>query len=291
GRRYFVKQAEEGCLPVIEGRMVQPHRLGCKAYVSGEGRSAHWRNLSPGLSRIAPQFWLPSTAASSEALRRSSIVRAGFCDITGQTNERSMMAAIIPSGVICGNKVPTITFPDDPSEDRLYLWLAIVNSLPFDWLLRRVVTTTVNYFVLLSLRLPDLDKEALPARRMIAISRKLRGLDIAGSNGIDQAWRIAVLRAEIDVLVAKAYGCSKDDVKVMLRDFPLLDRGQPALAGEDASTITGDLLLSMWSRTKDNNDPALKRLEQARASGAVAYVSSEFARNLLACVQEYADEQ
>ena len=280
GRRHFVKQAQEDCRPIIEGRMVQPHRLGCKAYVSGEGRSAQWRNVAPGLSRITPQFWLPVDAASSQARRRSGMVRAGFCDITGQTNERSMMATIIPAGVICGNKVPTITFPNDPSEDRLYLWLAIVNSLPFDWLLRRVVTTTVNYFVLLSLSLPPLDKDSLPGRRLTTIARKLRDLDVAGHNGIEKAWRIATLRAEADILVAKAYGCSKQDMQLMLRDFPLLDRGQPALAGEDCSTITADLVLSMWKRTKNSDDPARERVSQARALGAVAYVSSEFAKSV-----------
>lgn len=291
GRRHFVKRAEEGCLPVVEGRMVQPHRLGSKSYVSGEGRSAVWHNLAPGQSRIVPQFWLPIEAASSEARRRTSLVRVGFCDITGQTNERSMMAAIIPSGVICGNKVPTIIFPNDPSEDRLYLWLAVVNSLPFDWLLRRIVTTTVNYFVLLSLRLPDLDKDSLPARRLISIARKLRDLDMVGNNSIDHAWRIAALRAEADVLVAKAYGCSKDDMELMLCDFPLLNRGQPALPGEKNSTITSDLLLSMWTKTKDNSDQAVKRLHQARASGAVAYVSSEFVHCLSDDVQELSHER
>lgn len=291
GRRHFVKKAEEGCLPVIEGRMVQPHRLGCKAYVSGEGRSAKWQNLAPGQSRIIPQFWLPAAAASSEARRRSGMVRAGFCDITGQTNERSMMATVVPPGVICGNKVPTITFPNDPSEDRIYLWVAIANSLPFDWLLRRVVTTTVNYFVLRSLHLPAIDKDSLPGRRLIEIARKLRELDNIGYSSFEQAWRIATLRAEADFLVARAYGCSKDDVKLMLQDFPLLDRGQPAFAGEETSTITADLLLSMWTRAKDTVSSASKRVEQARAGGAVAYVSSEFARSLAKSVQGVVREQ
>ncbi len=291
GRRHFLKQAEEGCQPVIEGRMVQPHRLGCKSYVAGEGRSAQWRNLAPGMSRVAPQFWLPTETASSEARRRSGMVRAGFCDITGQTNERSMMAAKVPPGVVCGNKVPTITFPNDPSEDRLYLWLGIVNSIPFDWLLRRVVTTTVNYFVLLSLRLPNLDKDSLPGRRLIAIARKLSDFDVSGNYCTDQLWRIATLRAEADVLVARAYGCSKEDIKLMLLDFPLLDRGQPALPGEESSTITADLFLSMWAKAKGRNDQALQRVEQARASGGVAYVSSEFAPSVMASAREAANEQ
>lgn len=281
GRRHFVKQPKDGCLPVIEGRMVQPHRLGCKSYVSGEGRSAVWRNLSPGKSRVAPQFWLPMSVVSAEATRRSQRLRAGFCDITGQTNERSMMASVIPPDVICGNKVPTVSFPNDPSEDRLFLWLAVVNSIPFDWLLRRVVTTTVNYFVLLSLRLPSLDVGSLPAQRLIGIAKKLHDLDQAENSGIDHVWRIAELRCEADVLVARAYGCSEDDVRLMLRDFPLLDRGQPPLPGEMSSTVTQDFLLLTWlKKTRGEVTQYAQRVEAVRKLGAVPYVSSEFANSI-----------
>lgn len=281
GRRYFVKRPQKGCLPVIEGRMVQPHRLGCKSYVSGEGRSAVWYNLPPGQSRVAPQFWLPLRVASAEASRRSRRVRVGFCDITGQTNERSMMAALIPPEVICGNKVPTISFPNDPSDDRLFLWLAIVNSLPFDWLLRRIVTTTVNYFVLLSLRLPNLDINSLPAQRLIGIARKLHELDQSKNSSFDNVWRMAELRCEADVLVARAYGCSGDDLRLMLQDFPLLDRGQPAIQGEKSSTVTKDVLFSAWLRNaRAGSDEYGRRIERARQLGAVPYVSTEFAIGL-----------
>lgn len=281
GRRFFVKRPKEGCLPVVEGRMVQPHRLGCKSYFSGEGRSAVWHNLPPGQSRVAPQFWLPLSAASAEATRRYKRIRVGFCDITGQTNERSMMAALIPPGVICGNKVPTISFPNDPSDDRLFLWLAIVNSLPFDWLLRRVVTTTVNYFVLLSIRLPNLDINSLPAQRLIGIARKLHELDQSKNSSFENIWRIAELRCEADVLVARAYGCSGNDLRLILQDFPLLDRGQPAIKGETSSSITEDVLLSAWLRnTETGSEQSAMRVERARKLGAIPYVSSEFSDSI-----------
>lgn len=278
GRRYFVRQPTEGLLPVIEGRMVQPHRLGCKIYVSGEGRSAVWRNLAPGLSKIRPQFWLPEETVSDEGLARSGMYRAGFCDITGQTNERSMMASLIPPGVTCGNKVPTVIFPNDLSKGRLYLWLAIVNSIPFDWLIRRVITTTVNYFVLLSVAMPRLNRKSHSAQRLIAISRKLRNLDLSGKTGSDKAWQIAELRAEADILVAKAYGCSADDIILILRDFPLLDRCQPALPGMTASSITSDYLMSMWHGEKNKMSPARRRVNAARELGAVPYICSEFSQ-------------
>lgn len=277
GRPHFRSTPEPKCSPLIEGRMVQPHRLGCKSFVSGQGRSAVWRNLAPGASAIHPQFWMPLRALSAEALKRSKMPRAGFCDITGQTNERSMMAVMIPDGVVCGNKVPTVTFPNDPTQERALLWLSIVNSLPFDWLLRRVVTTTVNYFVLLSVWLPDIEPESLPGRRLVEISRKLAELDKCGRVSFDVCWQIAELRAEADVLVATAYGCTEADLRLMLKDFPLLDRGQPSLPGEDRSTVTHDLLLSSWAHRKRRQSEIGQRVSAATQLGAIAYLSSEFA--------------
>src|SRR5579871_4686396 len=83
-----------------------------------------------GTSRLAPQFWYPSARLNEATRERTRRFRAGFCDITGQTNERSMLAALVPPGVICGNKVPTITFEGDEADiSRLHLWLAMANSL------------------------------------------------------------------------------------------------------------------------------------------------------------------
>ena len=276
GRPHFRSTPGGDRVPLIEGRMVQPHRLGCKAYVSGEGRSAVWRNLAPGKSSIAPQFWMPLSALSEQARARAATPRAGFCDITGQTNERSMMAALIPPGVVCGNKVPTIEFPNDPSEDRLFLWLGIVNSFPFDWLLRRVVTTTVNYFVLLSLDLPAIEPDSLPGRRLIEIARQVADIDQTGHSSFETNWKIAHLRAEADVLVATAYGCACSDLRLILEDFPLLDRGQPAVAGERRSTATADLLLATWAQRKKIRGHHAARVAAARERGAIAYLSSEF---------------
>lgn len=291
GRRYFRKSPKVDHVPVVEGRMVQSYRLGCKAYSRGQGRSAVWDNLPLGKSALRPQFWMPVASLSSQAQGRIKRVRAGFCDITGQTNERSMMAALVPSGAVCGNKVPTIEFPNDPSEERTLLWLSIVNSLPFDWLLRRVVTTTVNYFVLQSVKLPSLDIESLPARRLIGIARKLSSLDTSGISTFEACWQIARLRAEADVLVANAYGCTELDLRLMLKDFPLLDRGQPPLVGESRSTITSDLLLQSWARRKKTKiTEAEMRVSDARKRGAVAYVSSEFVSSLEG-VKEMACEQ
>lgn len=287
GRPNFVREATVGCLPLVEGRMVQPHRVGCKVYVSGEGRRAKWRNRAPGQSTIHPQFWVPTDTLSPGVQERVSRTRVGFCDITGQTNERSMMASIVPGGLVCGNKVPTIEFPNDRSGERRLLWLAIVNSLPFDWLLRRVVTTTVNYFVLLSIRLPKLEVSSVPGQRLVEISRQLWDLDNGGVASLENCWRIASLRAEADAIVADAYGCDEDNLRLMLEDFPLLDRGQPRLSETCNATVTGDLLISTWRRQKgrDGGD-GLRRLREARRLGMIPYMSSQFLKSTQDSLEE-----
>jgi len=273
-RKNFRSDRSEGCIPVVEGRMVQQHRFGSKNYVSGSGRSAIWNALPIGHSKIKPQFFAPCNALSHAILERTRVPRAGFCDITGQTNERSMMAALIPPGVVCGNKVPTITFPNDSSEERLLLWIGVANSLPFDWLLRQVVTTTVNYFVLLGIPMPDITKESLPGREIISATRRLQQIDM-GVVPPDAA-EMGELRAKIDVAVAVAYGLALDEIELLLQNFPLLDRGQPRLPGEEFSTITKDLIrFAAAKRMRHAGKGTLERIKRSLALGAFPYVPAE----------------
>lgn len=276
-RSKFLGRSARGALPLVEGRMVQAHRFGVKGHVSGTGRSALWEAYPIGGSRISPQFWIRSSDVPRANQYRTGTLRVGFCDIAGQTNERSLMATVIPAGVVCGNKVPTILFPADSSEDRLLVWAAIANSFTFDWMLRRVLTTTVNYFLLQSVPLPRLTKDGLPWKKLVSAARELQSLDRAGATRRTHA-RMAQLRAEIDAEVAVAYGLDLNDVELILEDFPILDRGQAALPGEIKSTITRDsVLATMAKRTGSQTAVWSHRLAEARAFGAIAYVPSEIA--------------
>lgn len=276
-RPKFIGRAKPGALPLVEGRMVQAHRFGVKGYVSGSGRSALWKSYAIGGSRISPQFWILPSDIPRASQHRADVLRVGFCDIAGQTNERSLMASLIPAGVVCGNKVPTILFPDDPSEERLLVWVSIANSFAFDWMLRRILTTTVNYFLLQSVPMPRLAKDGLPWKRLVSAARELRTLDSAGTTH-ETFERIAQLRGEIDAEVAVAYGLNLKDMELVLQDFPILDRGQTGLPGEIKSTITRDsVLAAMAKRTRSRSTVWSRRVKEAYALGAMAYVPSELA--------------
>jgi hypothetical protein len=218
--------------------------------------------------------------------RRTERARVGFCDITGQTNERSMLASVIPAGVVCGNKVPTLIFDDDRPE-RMFLWLGIVNSFPFDWMLRRIVTTTVNYFLLFSLPFPGLEITNPIARRIIRAVRELQAVTQRGFSR-DNLWKVARLRCEIDVAVATAYRLKYADIELMLKDFPLLDRAQPSLQGECRSTITRDVLLDRCGNIQGYGGKSIsERVERARQAGAIPYVPSEAADDLVGSWKDY----
>ncbi len=287
-RERFAREDTSDALAVAEGRMVAQHRFGAKAYRGGTGRSARWEVLPFGSSSIEPQFWIRPGDLPTPAAERFNRQRIGFCDITGQTNERTFICALVPAGVVCGNKVPTVEFAD-PSPALQMAWLAVSNSIPFDWWCRRVVTTTVNFFLLRELPFPDLDPTSLPARHLADLAGRVRH-SLSGAEVYDP-WRIAEWRAEIDCRVLLAFRLEPVHLRQMLCDFPLFDRHQPPLPDESHSTVTRDLLLATAGQVYGSPDlEAEDRLDAARAVGALAFVPAECAE-LARITSEAADVQ
>jgi hypothetical protein len=273
-RAHFTRAQSADTLPIIEGRHVSQYRWRAKRYVNGEGRAALWqpRPLELADSLVA-QWFVPEHALNAEAQARSLQSRIGFCDITGQTNERSLLVARIPAGVVCGNKVPTVTFPDG-SPGREDLFVALVNSLVADWMMRRLLTTTVNFFLFNSLPLPGVDPDSSVGLELIDLARRVA--DLEGRPSVD-LWAAGQWRARIDALVAASWGATVEDMELVLADFPLLDRGQPPLPGESRSTVTGDCIVAELSRIYRLPHSSEHRSREARALGAVPYVPAEFA--------------
>ncbi|MBX7487873.1 restriction endonuclease [Qipengyuania sp. GH25] len=270
-RSRFLDLPAKDSLPLVEGRMVHQFRFGAKTYVEGSGRRAIWQPNPIGGAVIEPQFYVRADDVPSSASARTGQPRASFCDIAGQTNERSMMAAVVPAGVVCGNKVPTVVFPNALGQNNLHLWCALVNSLAFDWMLRRVLTTTVNYFLLQSVPLPPVRPGELPARRIIESAKRIADVDVSGRT--DAAEIIAAERLAIDLLCFRAYGLGGDEIATIMADFPSLDRSQPPIPGERRSTVTRDYILSAVPGSIRSQ--STERLTLAQAQGAIAYVPSQ----------------
>jgi len=257
--RHFIRELDMGTdrdlfgdalegLPVFEGRMVDQFDHRAKAYRSGRGRSAKWDELPFGDEEkaIIPQWRLPADRIPDKLGDRINHYRVGWCDVTGQRNERSLVAALIPPGTICGHKVPTMTYPDG-YEWAYMVWLAVANSFCLDYLARKKISLSMSMTVLDSLPFPRFPIDDPVAGRLGRLALRLTctgpemtdywnamaahgwcqpvGLGRVPAEAlIDQPER-AEARAEIDAVVAKhVYGLTEEEVAYLLDQFPVLEK-------------------------------------------------------------------
>lgn len=143
-------------LPLYEGRMINQFDHRAKNYVSGHGNSSAWEEYPFGDPRkaIAPQWHVAYAALSPRVAARTSRFRIGFRDVAQPTDDRSLIAGLIPPGCVCGDKVPTIDFPLE--FEWAYLpWLAVANSFVMDWIARaRLSSPKMSFTVVDSLPFP-----------------------------------------------------------------------------------------------------------------------------------------
>ncbi|MUV49726.1 Eco57I restriction-modification methylase domain-containing protein [Haloarcula sp. CBA1122] len=168
-------------------------------------------------------------------------------DITNATNERTLISAVIPKGVVCHNTLRTIrNYKIEPYEEglsneylhdfyqrvftdeELFVGVGLINSLPFDYLLRTKVDTHVVTYKFKESQVPHLtDGDDW----FHYISERAARLNCYGEEfaemrdrlgGIDPATdeeERSELQAEIDAAAFHAYGLERRDVKFVLDDF------------------------------------------------------------------------
>ncbi|WP_420629830.1 Eco57I restriction-modification methylase domain-containing protein [Candidatus Leptofilum sp.] len=182
------------------------------------------------------RFWL------EEKYLKYSHVRPGVRAVASNTNERTLISAVLPPNVGAGNSI--LTIPDISSEqDGLFL-VSLFNSLVLDWIIRMKVTSNLNMFILYQLPVPRLtaghpvfDAIVPRAARLSCTSAAFAPLwqavmgtpypQVTGTSSAtnqpatDPATR-QQLRHELDALVAHLYGLSRDEFAHILGTFPLV---------------------------------------------------------------------
>ena len=222
-------------IPLYQGSMVTFFDHRAQAYVSGHGRRTTWRELPFGDpdKSIAPQWRLPEASLPVKLSNRWRTYRIGFCDIANPLNQRTLIAALIPADVVCGHKVPTITFkPESPCLSLL--WLAVVNSIAIDYIARKKITLTASFTVIDSLPLPRSFKgtalENAIARRALLLSvtgpemaafwrstAPMLGFNPDRDAPIEDPAQREQLRIELEVLIARdLFGPTLDEMRYLL---------------------------------------------------------------------------
>ena len=151
--------------------------------------------------------------------------RIAFRDVTNRTNSRTVLACLVPPRVPLTNSAPYLVVTGWLPLSQASL-LGMMNSTPFDWLARRYVETHLNFYVLNMLTVPP--PENTPWQRIGWLATRLSCVDerfaeFAAEVGVE--WGPLTdaqrndMRAEIDALVARAYGLTKDELRFIFTDF------------------------------------------------------------------------
>ena len=151
--------------------------------------------------------------------------RIAFRDVARATDYRTVIACLIPPETPLTNTAPYLVFSEWDAIHQGTV-LGIMNSLAFDWLARRYVELHLNFYVINSLTFPPPDNTSWQrigelAARLSCVDERFT--DFAAEAGVEYGPLTDAerndKRAEIDALVARAYGLTEDELPFIFTDF------------------------------------------------------------------------
>ncbi len=183
--------------------------------------------------------------------------RIAYRAIAASTNERCLIATILPPNVFFGHSLNATRIFDEENPERkrllsspeLLFITACLNSFIFDFSLRQRVTNNLTMFYLYQIPVPRLtagddrfDAIVVRAARLVCTTSEFadlwNGLDLTGFSkpvrsgdwtpecgATDEAERNR-LRAELDGMIAHIYGLTYDEFAYILTTFPLVPQAQ-----------------------------------------------------------------
>jgi hypothetical protein len=177
-------------LPVLEGKHLQPFRV------------------APGAAARRIEV---DTAARLLG-DHGSFTRARLCyrEVASATNQLTLIAAIVPAGMVTTHTVFCMKEPLD--DDAQWFLCGVLNSFVANYLVRLRVGTHVTAAIMAELRVPRPPATSANGGRIAAAARLLAEAD-------DEAV-LAGLQAD----VARLYGLDRDRFGHIVSTFPLVDR-------------------------------------------------------------------
>jgi hypothetical protein len=285
-------------VPVYEGRMVTQWDHRAKIYAAGRGRAAEWPETAFGDSRkaICPQWFVPEHKLPERTRPRVASFRMGFCDVASPTNERALVAALIPSGCIAGHSVPTFVYP--AGEEWQYLiWLCAANSFAMDYLVRQKVSLHMSFAIMDTLPFPRVGIDStwtrelvIRALRLTCTGSEMNGFwnQIASETGwvtptpVDGAppgeqdpVRRRTLESEVNAIVARElFDLTRSELDAILETFPIVKKNDEKVHREYR---TKRLILEIYDElavAARTGRPYLSRLDPPPADPRVAHAGS-----------------
>ncbi len=143
-------------LPLYQGIMIQPFLPSARGWLSGTGLRAKWDYSDIGNLHWNPQYLMAMEDAGGTT-GNGFQTKIGYRRIARTTDERSLIAAILPS-FPCGDAVFLLHIDAGATAD-VAVAIAVLNGTAFDWVIRhRLGGTNLNWYVLAECPLPRTTK-------------------------------------------------------------------------------------------------------------------------------------
>ena len=153
--------------------------------------------------------------------------RIAFRDVTNRTNQRTIIACLLPPKVFVVHNAPYCLWPRGDEKDHAFL-LGVLCSIPLDWYARRFVEAHVTYFVINPFPIPRPGRDNPLWKRTVAIAGRLacpdeRFAEWAKAVGVD--WgplaedEKEALIHELDAVVAHCYGLTERQLVHIFNTF------------------------------------------------------------------------
>jgi hypothetical protein len=198
------------------------------------------------LSRAANQrrtrrsafYGQPATISTDITAHPASRPRIAWRDSTNRDNQRTILACLVPPR-ICMVHQAYYLFPSVPSPRAEAYLLGVMSSIPYDWFARRSIERHATIEFVNGSPMPPLQDANPIHQRIITLAATLAAVD---DRYTDWAEKVGVpvggapqearedLLAELDALVALAYGLTEADLTGIFETFKTGWAYQPRLA-------------------------------------------------------------
>ena len=122
--------------------------------------------------RDSPHGEFPLEYLSDRATLPCFTPRIAFRDVTNRTNQRTVIACLLPPNLFVTNKGPYFLWPRGDEKDQAFL-LGILCSIPLDWYARRFVELNVNFFIINPFPVPRPDRGDARWQRVVEVAGRL----------------------------------------------------------------------------------------------------------------------
>jgi hypothetical protein len=248
---YFKNKAVSARLPLYEGKMIHQYDWQFAAPRYWIDKEDVENALRPARVRRAEAAAGAEDMAIDEGAGKKLSLdchayRLAFREVARNTDERSMICAVLPPHVVTGHTLvmhrPFVDVVRDGQlveeltlQPAVLLYVAgVLNSFVADWFLRQRISAHLTMFQVYQLPVPRLTEAdvrlapiALRAAKLTCTTAEFDDLARSAGlhsheNGVTDPEARAQLRAEIDGLVAHLYGLTEEELAHVLRTFPVV---------------------------------------------------------------------